>query len=200
MRTIVFGTKNLAKIAQIQGALRDVNIEVVGLPEDLEIPEENGETAQENAREKATTYATVLGKPVLSMDNALFIEGLSPEKQPGIHVRRIGGTSDRPTDKELLDYYSALVGRFGNRVNGRWEFALCYARPDGTLEEGKIVSPRIFVSTPSSKMVPGYPLESIQVNPMSGKYISEMEQDEQDAFWQRAIGQELLSFVLRTEA
>ncbi len=44
-------------------------------------------------------------------------------------------------------------------------------------------------------MQSGYPLESIQIDPQSQKYISEMTQDEQNNFWQKAIGQPLLEFV-----
>jgi len=197
MKTLIFGTTNEAKVLQIQGALRPIGVVVSSLPESARSIKvvEDGETVQENARKKATAYSEVLGEPVLSMDNALFFDGLDSEEQPGIHVRRIGGPNERPSDDELLAYYSKLVARLGGKVSGRWEFALCYARPDGTCEERTIISPRIFVSTPSTKVVPGYPLESIQIEPISGKYISEMSQGEQDKFWQQAIGAELSGFV-----
>lgn len=197
MQTLVFGTTNPAKVLQVQGALKQLGITVVTLPESARTIEivEDGATAEENARKKATTYAKAIGEPVLSMDNALFFDGLKSEEQPGIHVRRIGGASERPTDDQLRSHYSSLVSSLGDRVSGRWEFALCYARPDGTFEEKTIISSRVFVSTPSEKVVPGYPLESIQIEPESGKYISEMSQDEQDRFWQRVIGIELASFI-----
>ncbi|MFL5802701.1 MAG: hypothetical protein ACJ8CR_13285, partial [Roseiflexaceae bacterium] len=41
----------------------------------------------------------------------------------------------------------------------------------------------------------GYPLESLQIEPEGGKYISEMTSEEQDAFWQRIVGKELCLFV-----
>jgi len=197
MKTLIFGTTNEAKVLQIQGALKPIGVVVSSLPESTRSTKvvEDGETAQENARKKALAYSKALGEPVLSMDNALFLDGLNPEEQPGIHVRRIGSPNERPSDDELLAYYSNLVSRLGERISGRWEFALCYARPDGTFEEKTIISLRIFVSTPSPKIVPGYPLESIQIVPASGRYISELSQDEQDEFWQRAIGSELSQFV-----
>ncbi len=197
MKTLIFGTTNEAKVLQIQGALRPIGVAVSPLPESARSIKviEDGETAQENARKKAIAYSKELGEPVLSMDNALFFDGLDSEEQPGIHVRRIGGPNERPTDDELLKHYSELVARLGGRILGRWEFAFCYARPDGTCEERTIISPRIFVSTPSTKVVPGYPLESIQIEPVSGQYISDMSQDDQDKFWQQAIGAELSGFV-----
>ena len=69
-------------------------------------------------------------------------------------------------------------------------------RDEGVIgETAVIVSRRIFVSVPSPKLVSGYPLESLQIDPASGRYLSEMSQGEQDAFWQKTIGTELCDFV-----
>ena len=46
-------------------------------------------------------------------------------------------------------------------------------------------------------MIPGYPLESLQIDQASGKYISDMTDAEQEEFWQRAVGEELCAFVQR---
>jgi len=198
MKEILVGTTNKAKIEQIRGALAPANIEVKGVANKDLLPkvEENGKTAVENARKKAVAYAKALGKPVFSMDNALYFDGFPSEKQPGLNVRRIGsGYPDRPTDEQMLEYYSRLITSLGGKVNGWWEFGVCIATPDGQTWEATIKSPRIFVGLPSKKMVDGYPLESIQIEPGSGKYISELTQEEQDTFWQKAIGQPLLEFV-----
>jgi len=197
MKDLIFGTTNPAKIMQIQGALKLLKINVIGLPEfarQISVVED-GETAQINARKKALAYSAAIKQPVLSMDNALFLDGLSSDMQPGIHVRRIGNGKERPSDDELLAYYSKLISHLGERISGRWEYALCYARPDGTSEETTIKSSRVFVSKPSLKTVAGYPLESLQIDMESGKYISEMTQVEQDEFWQRSIGKKLADFV-----
>ena len=189
---LIIGTKNKAKLVQIQGALSNLNLEVLGLP-NIELPEaiEDGKTAQENGRKKALTYSKALNKVVLSMDNALYLEGLSDEQQPGINVRRIEGRTDRPTDKELLSYYSKLINSLGGEIKGYWEFAICIASPNGEIEETTIISKRNFTSKISRNVVEGYPLESIQIDPQSGKYISEMSQEEQDDFWKRMIGDEI---------
>ena len=197
MKEIVFGTTNEAKIKQVRGALAPTGIVVEGVKDKSILPEviEDGKTASENARKKSLAYAKTLGRTVFSMDNALYLEGLSVEKQPGLNVRRINGTSERPTDEQMLEYYSKLIGELGGRVNGYWEFGICIANPEGEYEETVIKSPRIFVSEPSKAMVEGYPLESIQIEPESGRYISEMPQNEQDLFWQNAIGKPLVEFV-----
>ena len=197
-KELVFGTTNPGKIAQIQGALEPLGIVVRGIGDfDISLDvEEDGETAQENARKKATTYVGELGRTVFSMDNALYLDGLADADQPGLHVRRIpGSASDRPSDDELLTYYSALIKAHGGKMTGRWEFALAIARPDGTIAETIIISPRQFVSTPSQRVVAGYPLESIQVDPESGRCISDMSESDQAEFWQRSIGGPLSKFV-----
>lgn len=197
LQEILFGTTNEAKVKQLQGALAPIGVQVNGVKDKSSLPpvDEDGKTAQENARKKAITYAKVLGKTALSMDNALYFDKLPAEEQPGLHVRRINTGSAMPTDEDLLVYYSKLIERFGKRTTGRWEFAICVATPDGRFEEITIISPRIFTSVSSSKTFPGYPLESMQIDPDTGKYISEMNQKEQDLFWQRVIGKPLQEFI-----
>jgi 8-oxo-dGTP diphosphatase len=202
MKEILFGTTNPAKVKQLQGALAPIGIAVRGVGDASQLPpvEEDGRTAQENAFKKAMAYAGALRVPVLAMDNALYLDGLPLEEQPGIHVRRINGsTTIRPSDEELLAHYVALVRRYGKTMTGRWEFAICIATPKRECTETTIVSPRIFTSVPSPKTVVGYPLEAMQIDPATGKYISEMSQEEQDQFWQRAIGKPLQEFIKRIQ-
>lgn len=201
MKEITFGTTNEAKIKQVRGALSPSGIIVNGVLDKSLLPEvvEDGKTASENARKKSLAYAKALNKTVFSMDNALYLDGLTPEEQPALNVRRIGGTTNRPTDQEMLDYYSSLIKKLGGSINGYWEFGICIANPQGEFKETVIKSPRTFVSEPSKTMIEGYPLESIQIDQNSGRYISEMSQEEQDVFWQNAIGKPLLEFVQSVE-
>lgn len=194
--TLIVGTTNNAKIDQIRGALKSLNLDIQGLPKkDFPAIEENGLTALENARNKAIFYSALVGLPVLSTDNALYFDDLATERQPGLNVRRIKGQNDRASDAELLTYYSSLIKELGDKVNGYWEFGICLAYSDGSAKEIIIKSPRIFVSHPSSKVIEGYPLDSIQINPEANQYISEMTIEEQGDFWQRTIGKELCSFI-----
>ncbi len=199
MKEIIIGTKNKAKINQISVALAPVKIVVKALPADKNLPQtdEGGKTAQANARKKALTYAKSLGKPVLSTDHSLYLDGLPDSQQPGLNTRRINGRDDRSTDEEMLDYYSNLIKQLGGKVTGQWEFAYCFAWPDGKMKELTVVSPRAFVSKSSKKIIAGFPLESLQIDAASGKYISEMTQAEQDVFWQKTIGRQLCEFVVR---
>ncbi len=196
MKTLTIGTTNPAKITQIRDALSSLQIQVEGIVDKNMLPEviEDGVTVQENARKKAVTYAKALNHTVFSMDNGLFLDGLSPERQPGIHVRRIGGIL-ASTDNELLEHAIALVTSLGGKTTGYWEYGICVANPLGHIFETTIKTPRVFTDKPSQKIVQGYPLESIQIDPETNKYISDMTAEEQKQFWQQTIGNELCMFI-----
>lgn len=194
MQEIIFGTTNPAKIAQVKGALADLEIEIKGLNEFSNLPNiiENGKTAQENASKKAIGFAKSTGKIVFSMDNALYLDGLNDDEQIGINVRKIDGIDGRPTDEQMIQYYSELVKNHGGEMTGHWEFAIAVANPEGIMKEVIVKTPtRYFKAKPSAIILKGYPLESIQVDMKTGKYISEMTQKEQDRFWQESVGKEL---------
>lgn len=195
IKELIFGTSNKAKIQLVQGALGEQFI-VRGISEfGIEIDvAEDGTTAEENARKKATVYAKSLEKTVFAMDNALYFNDLPDSEQPGLHVRRIGG-GERVTDEAMLESYKEFVKSHGDQMKAYWEFGLSIAQPDGTSVETSIISPRLFVAQASSKMISGFPLESIQIDPETGKYVSEMNDEEQAQFWQRNIGQSLSIFI-----
>ncbi len=200
IKELIFGTTNEAKIKQIRGALAPAGIDVNGVIDKSMLPEviEDGKTANENASKKALVYAKALGKTVFSMDNALYINGIANDKQPALNVRRIDGKT-ATTDEEMIEYYSKLIDSLGGKAEGYWEFGICIATPEGDYKETTIKSPRTFVSTPTTNRQAGYPLESIQIDPATGKYIADMTQQEQDIFWQQAIGEKLLKFVKSVE-
>ena len=191
------GTSNPAKKDAVRSALIATGVTVKGTDDFgvfLDITED-GTTVQENARKKCLAYAQALRRPVLSIDNALYLDGLPAGEQPGINTRHIGDRDSRATDEELLAYYAEQIRRLGGQVDGYWQYALCIADENGRLFERTFTSHRTFVSEPSPSLIPGYPLESIQIEPGSGRYISEMTPEEQAAFWQATIGKELCDFV-----
>lgn len=201
MKELIIGTSNAAKKKAIQAALSPLGMIVRGTDDlgiFIDVPED-GPTVQANARQKSRTYAQVVGQPVLSMDNALYLQGLPEDAQPGIYTRRIRGKTDRATDAELLVYYARIIETLGKTIHGHWEYALCMADTQGHIVEKTCLSPRLFVSQPCAALLPGYPLESLQIEPESGKYIAEMPEEEQAAFWQKGIGQFLADFVQEAE-
>jgi inosine/xanthosine triphosphate pyrophosphatase family protein len=203
MKEIIIGTQNPARVKQLRSALAFVAVKLLTFSDlnkkHIDVAED-GITPSENARKKATTIAKTLGKPALAMDSALYFDAdnFPEEKQPGLEVRRIKGKKNRPTDGELLEYFTALVQEFADekgQLRGHWDSAVCVAMPGGKVFETTLLSPRIFVSKPCQQMIPGYPLEAIQIDPESGKYIAEMTTEEQAAFWQKTIGEALSHFM-----
>lgn len=148
MKEIIFGTTNEAKIKQVRGALSPAGISVEGILHKEMLPEvaEDGKTAVENARKKAIAYAKALSKTVFAMDNALYFDGLKDEEQPGLNVRRMKGYPERPTDEQMLEYYSQLVESLGGKTDGYWEFGVCIASPESVLfskqEKRKLKQPK----------------------------------------------------------
>lgn len=197
---IVFGTKNPAKIEQVQGVLAPLNIEVIGLKGFSSLPEvvEDGKTAEENARKKAIAFAKAIGQTVFSMDNALYFDNLPEDKQPGMNVRRVNG-GEAKTDEDMLRIYSSLISSHGGKMKGYWEFGVAIAKPNSKVVSASIRSPRFFTANRDSNVLEGYPLDSLQINPESGKYISEMSEEERAEFWRKTIGEELVRFISKFE-
>jgi inosine/xanthosine triphosphate pyrophosphatase family protein len=104
---ILIGTKNSAKFNRYKTILSQMpDLEVLSLRDiyiTLPIIIEDGMTAEENASKKARAYAKSTRLPTLSVDEALYMGGLSPEQQPGTNVRRYMGKE--LTDDELLNLY-----------------------------------------------------------------------------------------------
>lgn len=196
MKEIIYGTSNPAKVAQVRDVLEPIGFTIKSLADfssQISV-EEDGKTAEENAIKKALAYAKELHMPVLSMDVALYFNDLPEDKQPGLHVRRISGKT-RPSDQEVLDSYVALVASIGDKIHGYWRYAFALAWPDGRQASFTHDTARIFVSKPSDKVVEGFPLESLQIDPHSNKYISEMNKGELADFWRNSIGLPLTRFV-----
>jgi 8-oxo-dGTP diphosphatase len=192
--TLTYGTTNPSKIAQVQDALSNMDIHVVGLGNVDITVEEDGTTPEENARKKALEYSKVLQKPVLSMDAALYFDDIDDNLQPGLFVRRIPGYT-HATDGEVLEYYQKLINNHGGTLTGYWEFSFALGWPDGHSDAFSARAPRLFVGTSHTEILPGYPLESLQIDPESGKYITELSKEEQADKWRRPLGSPLASFI-----
>lgn len=191
---LIYGTRNPSKITQVQDALKHMDIAVVGLGDVNIVVDEDGKTPEENARKKAVEYSKAIGKSVLSMDAALYFTGLKPEDQPGLFVRRIPDNSDA-NDTEILNYYKKLIASYGGMLEGYWEFSFALGNPDGSSEAFVTRTYRTFVSEADSNILPGYPLESLQIDPSTKKFITELSAEEQAASWQSTLGAPLVKFI-----
>ena len=172
---LLLGSSNPGKIADWRAMLDHLALGIfdpvqLGLTVDAV---ESADTAEENARIKALAYFAASGIPTFSLDAALRIEGLPAERQPGVHVRRIGG-AESATDAEMVDHYRALLEKLGGRAAGEWILGIALAPDRHHVYSERMTNRTTFVSTPSRARVAGHPLQSLQIDPVTGVYFAEM--------------------------
>lgn len=177
---LIYGTGNAAKVKAMKKRLEELGIQIIGYRElGLELPsvEEDGSSPLENARKKAFRYYEELGRPVFSCDSGLYINELPKELQPGVHVRTVNGRY--LTDEEMQAYYGGLAEKYG-RLTARYRNAICLVWSDGTVYEkmDDSLASEVFwiVSQKHPKCNPGFPLDSLSVNPKTGTYYYDEEE------------------------
>ncbi|MVB12100.1 dITP/XTP pyrophosphatase [Caprobacter fermentans] len=181
---LLYGTGNQAKLALMRRALADLDLKIVGLKElGVLVPEivETGDSPLENARIKATAYYKLFHRPVFSCDSGLYFEGLPDDLQPGVHVRRVNGM--QLSDDEMIAYYSGLALRYG-RIRATYRNAVCFVFNESHLYESmaKQLSGKSFLMTsqPHPKRVKGFPLDSLSIDPETGKYFYDLPAERTD--------------------
>ncbi|MBU6389408.1 DNA alkylation repair protein [Patescibacteria group bacterium] len=195
---LVAGTSNSGKIKRMQAALSPIGIEV--LPPKLAVSlSEDGRTVEENAEQKATAHVLKLGVPVLASDEALVLDGIPLDQQPGTQVRRFGRDNHRANDEEMVAYYSDLFQRHGGSVTGHWKYAFSLAFPNGYCRTFSLFTPdRLFVATPCPTRVSGFPISSLQIESTTGKYVAELTLNETNRIWYRVYIKPLQKFVIKS--
>ena len=191
MKKVLFATENASKAKRFRDKLLKNNIEIItinDLSEKISV-EENGKDAIENALIKARAYSKVENIPVFAMDDNLYIDDIPEEKQPGMYVRRVNGK--RLSDDEMIEYYSSLAHEYGKegKLTCRWVYGIAVI--NNGIESTYTWNKEDFyiVDRPSSKINPGYPLNTISVNKKLNKYFTdltsedklELKEDESDA-------------------
>jgi 8-oxo-dGTP diphosphatase len=198
---LIYGTTNKAKIGVMKKNLESLGIEILSL-DDVGAPkldiDESGSTPLENAKIKALAYFRELRKPVFSCDSGLYIDGLDQSRQPGAHVRNVGGRD--LDDSETTVYFASLAAEFGGRITAWYQHAICLALDETRIYEhmgGDIASERFYiVSKPHERRNEGFPIDRLSVHIESGKYYYDMDGSEKRlaegengfaAFFQRVL-------------
>lgn len=185
---LLYGTGNLAKVQAMQNRLSELNIELISLADlkkqGIAIPKvpETGSTPLENARQKAHAYYETFQMPVFSCDSGLYFEDVPEEVQPGVHVRTVNGVY--LTDEQMLEYYTGLVRQYG-RLTARYKNAICFVRDAEHSYEA--MNPDMesetfwLTDTPHSSIRrEGFPLDSISLDPETGKYFYDLPETSVD--------------------
>jgi len=185
---IVIATRNPAKKERFRdlfvGMIKDIFV-----LDDFSITEksqEHGMTAGENAEIKARFYSQKLNLPVFSEDEALYVDFLPPEKQPGVFVRRIEG-KDEADDDKLLNYWKGIIaGAPEEKRTGRWHIAYSLAFPNSSIKTVSLDHEILFFSPTSKIILPGWPMSSLEGPVEFGKPHSELTDLERKEHNQKA--------------
>ena len=177
---VLFATKNPAKIKRYVNKLEQRGIKVLTL-KDIDVKlevEETGKNAIENAYLKAKSYYDVTGITTIGIDDTLFIEGLSDEKQPGTNVRRVNGKE--LSDDEMIEYYTNLVKENGDKLIAKWVYGIVIYNGKEPKKYTWEKEQFYLVDKPSEKRTLGYPLNSISVMPSNNKYFVDLTPEEKE--------------------
>src|SRR5574341_883533 len=140
---LLLATTNVGKIREVRALLTGVPIELVGLADvpPVEAPVENGATFADNARLKATHYASVTGMLAVAKDSGQEVEALGGA--PGVNSARYGGTQASYPDKFRLIYDELRAAGIPTSP-ARFVCALALADPSSVVFEARgIVEGRI---------------------------------------------------------
>lgn len=175
--TLLYGTGNAGKLAVMKKYLESMEqVELIGLkdlPFVWEEPEESGRNPLENARQKALGYYRICHMPVFSVDSGLFIEGLSDEEQPGVHVRRVGGKN--LTDEEMKAHYKRIAVRFGGKCTAQYRNGICLVFSEDEIYESQdegLSWEKFYLTTDERpQKLKGFPLDAISVDIRTGRHF-----------------------------
>lgn len=182
---LIYGTGNVGKLRSMRRSLTGMDIHIIGLKEltvSLRDVPETGNSPIENARQKAYAYFAALKRPVFSVDSGLYIDGIAPQRQPGVHVRNIDGKC--LTDEEMIEYYTALVRGAADRPVARYRNGICLIMDEEHVYEqyDDEVSGEAFLlsDVPHPRREKGFPLNSLSIHLASGKYYYDLPQRNRD--------------------
>jgi XTP/dITP diphosphohydrolase len=175
---LLLATTNAGKLREIRDVLAGLAIQVRALADypAVQEPEETGRTFEENARQKALSYAAATGLLVVAEDSGLEIDAL--DRAPGIYSARFGG-SEAPTYPEKFALiYRMLAERNAPESTARFVCALALARPGEVLfeargtVEGRITSP--------PRGAGGFGYDPLFFYPPFGRTFGEVRREEKD--------------------
>ncbi len=192
MNKILIGTGNPSKLETYKKLLKDFDLEVISskslnIPE----PEENADSFEKEAVEKAKYYFEKSGIPAIVDDGGFEIEALNDE--PGIKSKRWIGRE--MTDEEII---AEVFKRMRGQTNRSCKHVvmLALATPFGVFTaHGEIAG--VVADKPSDKQIPKFPYRSVMFLPNYKKYWVELSEEEEEILNHRKHALEKLYDILR---
>lgn len=179
--TLVIATRNPGKLKEIQTFLSDFSIRLLSLDAFGPIPEspEEGQTFDDNAYQKASFVARVLGLPALADDSGLVVEALNGE--PGVHSARFGGENltDAARCRLLLEKMQGVPNR-----RASFQCVISIAVPTGAALTYEGVCEGVI--TTEMKGSGGFGYDPVFFYPALGKTFAEISAEEKNRISHRA--------------
>jgi XTP/dITP diphosphohydrolase len=122
MTSLILATRNPHKLREMQRLFEPAGISVEPLPDEVELPPEDGVTFADNALPKALTAAGATGRPAIADDSGIEATALSGA--PGVRSARFAGVD--AADEENL---SKFVDDVPADSRLRYVCALAYVNP-----------------------------------------------------------------------
>lgn len=172
---LLVATTNIGKFRELSGILASCPYELVSLT-DINIDvvvEETGETFEENATLKASSYARLSGMITLADDSGLEVQGLNGD--PGIRTSRYAGSDATDMEKIafLLKKLENIVG-MGREARFRSVIAVSSPFKNGTLFKGECRG-RI---TKTPRGTHGFGYDPVFLIPELGKTLAELSMEQ----------------------
>ena len=191
-QSVVLATHNAHKVIEMQRLLGPAGITVEPLPDDVELPPEDGDTFADNAMIKAGAAATATGRPAIADDSG--IEATALGGAPGVRSARFAG--EDATDEQNLE---KLVSDAPADSRLRYVCALAYINPETGQERvffgdcrGHLAAERAGTN--------GFGYDPVFVPDATGdnRTMAELTDDEKDAISHRGHAVRALTRWLRT--
>lgn len=181
---LLLATTNAGKIEKIRHHLEGIPVAIVSPAEvglsDIAI-EENGTTAEENARLKArgffnvATQRGIVDVAVLADDGGVEIDAL--DGRPGILAHRWAG--DPPTDERIIAHtMKELEGVPMEKRTARFRVVQCIIFPDGHEEMATGTTEGRILEAARVNKTPGLPYSGILSVTMFGKTLDDLSPEE----------------------
>lgn len=154
-RTILVATTNAGKLREVCAVLSTLPVELLQLGDipRIEPPEENADTFEENAADKALYYARATGHWTLADDSGLEVDAL--DGAPGVRSARYAGAAgdDQANNGKLI---KALVGVPKERRTARFRCAIALADAERVRASATGLIEGLIVETPRGANGFGY--------------------------------------------
>ena len=182
-KRLLVATHNKGKLAELRELLRGVPFELVSLSDvRIEVDvDETGETLEENAELKATTYARLSGLTTLADDSGLEVDALGGA--PGVHSARYAGPD--ATDADRIAKMLNNLAPHPQPWTARFRCVIAIVSPDGDIEMHDGACEGIIISEPRGENGFGY--DPAFLFPESNRTMAELSDAEKNTVSHRGI-------------